>query len=310
MTFQPTHYGLVFSVEHVERARQKRDDEAMRPIWQFFLTATGGDALSQGYLDALRYRINDDADSLSHASEVLQRVSETPPEMSIGGIRGLIAAAHIFEMLRHHPLTDHWRDAWLSRFSAHVQQLQHTATDNALMGLWQMTLSVAAGVVLEDETSFQQGVEHFKQTINQGIHPEGYMRSTVGQPDGETVSRQVSSVCALAMTAEIAAQAGTDLWAYEDRGVSIGTAAQYLIYYYFYPEKWNWEQGFDRDYMAALFKQSGAFMEMVNYRLQPRGITDLLDEQAPMLDAYGGGLTSLTHHKRPAPKKKRRGLFG
>jgi len=309
MTFKPTHYGLVFSAEQIEAARLHRDDEAMQPIWNFFLAATGGDALSQAHLDALRYRVNEDADSFSHASEVLQRVSKTPPEASIGGIRRVIAAAHIFEMLRHHLLTDNWRDAWLDTFSANVEQLQNAETDDALMGLWKMTLSVAAGVVLEDDALFEHGVEHFKQTIQQQIHPEGYVRSTVGQPDGETVSRQVLSVCALAMTAEIAAQAGTDLWAYEDRGVSIGTAAQYLIYYYFYPEKWNWEQRFDRDYMEALYKQSGAFMEMVNYRLQPRGIADLLDEQAPMLDAYGGGLTSLTHRK-PAPKKKRRGLFG
>lgn len=311
MPFQPAHYGLTFSLEQIKFARQRRDEDAVRPIWDFLLAATGADALSQAHLDALRYRINDDAASAGHALEVLGRDMQQGKEVSVGGIREIFAAAHIYEMLCDHPLTSDLQSDWIAWFTQQVNQFNSTSdTLSALEKHWLMALNAAAGVVLEDASYFEKAVEAFKQAIIEDVHPEGYVRSTVGTADGESVARQVLSVCALAITAEIAQQADVDLWHFEDRGVSIATAAQYLIYYYFYPEKWNWETGFDLDYMKALFKQNGAFMELVNYRLQPRGISDLIDDQRPMFDAYGGGLTSLTHFKLGKQKKKRRGLFG
>jgi len=275
------------------------------------LGAVGGDALAQAHLDALRYRINDDAASAGHALEVLSREMQQPRPTALGGIRELLAMAHIYEMLQDHPLMADIQDDWIAYFTQQVTQANSAReTLSDLEQKWLMALHAGAAIVLEDETYLEQAITAFKQTIVEDVHPEGYMRSTIGSADGDTVAQQVLTVGALVMTAEIAMQAGTDLWSFEDRGVSIATPAQYLIYYYFYPEKWNWEKGFDLDYMKILFKQNGAFMEIVNYRLQPRGIPDLIADQRPMFDAYGGGLTSLTHLKPAKPKKKRRGLFG
>jgi hypothetical protein len=54
-----------------------------------------------------------------------------------------------------------------------------------------------------------------------------------------------------------------------------------------------------------LYREHGAFLEMVNRRARPRTIQTLLDELRPCFNATGGGLTTLTH-ALPA----RRGLFG
>lgn len=317
--FQPQHSGLYFGPRQISEASARRgspQDDAARqhlmdnqaPAWRI---------QRAGYL----YRFEDAVEATSEDAEfVVNDPLLTSGETILDALVASITAIQNFEMLRDHPVLDGKGKIWLQRLPARLQQLDE-ARQQDLLSLeqhWYILLDIASGVALEDEARFRQGVARFQQVIDQEIHPEGYIKAVVtpryGDPlytDGQSLRAQLLSVAALVLAAEAAVQAGTDLWQYENRGVSVTTAAVYMQYYYFFPDKWRWEQDntLTTEFTQTLYREHAAFMEIVAYRAHPRSIEFLLEEQRPMLSPSAGGLTTLSHGSVQIVKK-RRGLFG
>jgi hypothetical protein len=84
----------------------------------------------------------------------------------------------------------------------------------------------------------------------------------------------------------------------------------YPLYYYFYPEKWQWNgtnpNTLDQPEVERLFRLHGSFLELLNHHIgQPtRAIDLILKELRPVVDIWGGGIPSLSHGVAI-----RRGLF-
>ena len=147
--------------------------------------------------------------------------------------------------------------------------------------------------------------------INTGVHPEGYFKLlVVNATDKESAFKDMVLACAaLTLAAEAASQAGENLWQYEKRDVGLNTSVTYLVYYYFYPDKWRWGEGeMSDEYTQAIFTDIGAGLEISNRRVNPRGVELLLEDQRPFFNAYMGGLTTLSHIKTEKPRYF--GLFG
>jgi hypothetical protein len=107
--------------------------------------------------------------------------------------------------------------------------------------------------------------------------------------------RQLLTAQALVLMAEAAQHVGVDLWGYESRGVSAVTAASYLIFYYYYPQKWRWDKDLVEDDVQPLLRRHAGFLEMVYRRRPLRDFQVLLKALRPVYDVWGGGLTTLTH---------------
>jgi hypothetical protein len=182
--------------------------------------------------------------------------------------------------------------------------------------LLRAALNMAAGIVLEREPIFEAGAQVYRQTIDHSVRPEGFIPRAVQVAEGQGLAHQLLSVAALVLMAEMAQHVGVDLWRYSNRGVSVLTAATYPLYYYFYPEKWPWgteaeiregHTALEQEYATGLFRQHGGFLEMLNGRYDKplRAIRLILKDIRPVVDVYGGGLTTLTHGL-----PERSGLFG
>ena len=147
--------------------------------------------------------------------------------------------AQAFEMTRDHPA---WqptaRPVWLNLFQERVNTLSTSPyKDTQVENLWMAALVMASGILLEREDIFNAGVEVFKRTIDTEISPRGHIPKAVEGKDGGSLYRQILSVSALVLMAEAAAHCGVDLWKYNNRGVSVTTAAIYPIYYFYTPEQ-------------------------------------------------------------------------
>ena len=328
------HFGLYFNEDQLNAAREKREQETdLDEAWRWLLARPGDtireaealpdadeqaeppEPLLKPQLDefarvveaALRYRITGSDNAAQFANRALEASYGLSRDASLLiRIQQSMAGAQVFEMLRDHPgCPATWRD----QFAAQVADLLNTQqTPTALEQAWQMALGIVAGIVLDDEALVESGAAAYRQIID-SIHPEGYLRAAV-QPQEEGASpfmQQLLSVAALSLAAEAAAQQGIDLWAYENRGVGAMTAASYIIYYYFFPDKWRWNEEFTTEDTARIFREHGAFVGILSYRGQPRGLEYLLPEQRPLFGACYGGLTSLTHFGKAPQKKKRRG---
>lgn len=306
MTFAPQHTGLTFLEAHIQLSRQRRDRAPLLEAWKNLLEEAPLNEISLALWQGFRYRLDDDPDAGEHAVDLLQNGIGLHIEGSfMEQVAAALPAAQCFELVRDHPSLESGLENWLGAFRERAQQLFTIPDLNPLEMLWRGTLQTAAGIVLEDAALFDAGIEGFRQAVDEDIHPEGYLRSMVNQEEGHGYERLLLGVGALAFTAEMAAQAEVDLWGYQNRGVSLLTTMPYLLYYYFYPEKWRWSGTFDAESTRALLRQHGAFIEFANSRAPVRGIEPLLDEQRPFFCAYCGGLTTLTH-----AKPRRRGLFG
>ncbi len=258
------------------------------------------------YYHAYRYRLAEDS---AAGEQALVALNAAQPEAQtrLEQIRQIISLLHIWEMLRDHPANPSVQPPFLPVIEA---ALADNAEMTPLERAWYHTLGIAAGIALDYEPWFEAGAAGFRRVIDHDIHVEGYIKSAISGKSEETFMRQMQMVSALTLAAEAATHAGVDLWQYKNRGVGIATAAAYLVYYYFYPEKWRWSDmnALDLPMTQQLFREQGAFMEIVTYRAQPRSVELLLAEQRPMFDPLGGGMTTLTHGKFFAPKKS--GWFG
>lgn len=301
------HFGLTFSAQQLEEARQHTDEPDLQTAWQRLTQDDPADSWQTVLLDGLRYRLLDDETAGKRAASRLQQVTPPAGGPLLDALRLALTITHISELVRDliPPAT---RRNWQQSFAAQVRLLCDTATHDSVVRLWQMTLMTAAGVAFDDPDSFEAGIDHFKRTIRDDVHPDGYVHSAVKASSDDTFLRQVQAAGALVLTAEIATHAGTDLWHYEHRGVTALTAATYLLYFYFYPEKWQWTDDLTREQTTQIIREHGAFMEIASYRGYIRDVHLLLEEQRPMLAVSGGGITTLTHYA--LREKKRRGLFG
>lgn len=323
MTFKPEHIGLYFGQAQIEEAQKQREvDENLQTAWRWLLAkpeevvqeikADKQDeaptlvrkpplsGLDAAVVAGLCYRFADDKQAGQKASAFLESALQDQDSL-LETVMETIAAAHIYEMLR--PIAG---DKWRSQFAAYVDTLSVTDETPYIERIWLMTLNMVAAIVLDDEQRFSQAVSQFRHIIDNDIHPEGYIKPLITPEPEEkaTFKDMLLTVAALALAAEAATQAGVDLWAYEKREVGLMTVAPYLAYYYFYPEKWHWKEIITEDETRQLFRQYGAFIEMVAYRGKLRGVELLLEEQRPLFSGLVGGLTTLTHSV--VPKRKRR----
>jgi hypothetical protein len=331
MPFIPHHYGLYFNEEHLQNAKNQRDKEPTSWAWAWLMadseavlrqrpTPTHADKkattpvtkpllspLGQALQGAYRYRALGDTASGVLAVQFLQAGNGFEDNLGLlENIQSLMAMAHCFEMVRDHPDLRLFGNQWLQAFHERVDILVNAPSTSPHERAWQNSLHVVAGVVLESQRHFELGVSAIQQMVN-SIHPEGYIKAIVEGADELSFWRMLTTISALTLGAETATLAGENLWAYENRGVGIGTAVTYMVYYYFYPDKWKWATGITTEMTRQLFIEHGAFIEIAAHRATLRGVDILLDDQRPLFSALNGGLTTLTHSIKPSPEKKKRG---
>jgi hypothetical protein len=293
--FKPQHTGVTFSEMHIQQARTNRGKTPFDSAWQMLEHIQPNNALEAAQIGGLRFRFNSDQRAGEEAIDALFDQFNADTSDSLGYLEALaetVTLAQSFEMLRTHPAFAPGKQAqWLDQFWERVSTLNQSQY----------------GLERYEEIWQGLGVELFQQVIREEIHPEGYLHKAVSVKDGHSFYRQLLSVKALALMAEAATHAGIDLWRYAFRGVSVMTAAAYVTFYYYYPEKWQWdEENFgDGESITSLFKQHSGFIEMVNRHESIKATRLLLDDLRPIYDPYGGGLTTLTHGV-----VVKRGLFG
>ncbi|MEZ4669100.1 MAG: alginate lyase family protein [Anaerolineae bacterium] len=308
------HFGLYFTSEHVDYCHQHAEQEPF--ITALSLLNNSSESAVSSSLAALvlggfRYRFNGDMQSGEQAVLALQsghslEVSTYPTYFD--ALAGAVTLAQSVELVRDHP---HWTvdtlNNWLMNYASLTDQLQPLPENAGIVEqLWLGLLNLVSGIVLESDQRFTVGVEAFQHAIQNEIRPEGYLPRAVEISDGYTLHRDLWCVMALVGMAEAASHVGVDLWSYESRGISVSTAAAYITYYYYYPDQWRWD-AVTEELAKPLYKEQGAFLEMVNRSTHPRDLKLLLEEQRPFFTPALGGLTTLTHGKA---KKERRGLFG
>ncbi len=310
-TFQPQHTGLYFGAEHIQQARRRKERPPVKEAWALVDSLSPQDVFSGLILNGLRYRFTGDLNAGHVAATGLQE-RDWPPDgtkqaASWDDLVATVILTHAFEMVRDHPaFNDMTRHDWLARLAEVVAAWNENALEGAdyVERLWLGLLNTVAGVVLEDEAAFQRGVETYRRAVREDITPDGYITQAV-QGGGDTAFlRQLLAVKALVLMAEVGTLAGVDLWQYTVRGVSVTTAAVYLNYYYYFPDKWRWDAGKAPD-VASLLRQHGGYLEILNSRIHPKDIETILYDLRPLFDVSGGGLTTLTHSA-----VQRRGWFG
>ncbi|MGJ3238155.1 MAG: alginate lyase family protein [Anaerolineae bacterium] len=333
MTFQIVHSALYFTDNEIDIARSERGKhDHLQAAWSWLL-ATSGDVLKEtkptepdgepiqhikpwltqnGQLieAAFRHRFDQQAPALAQTKALLgQGLGLQDQESLFETITVTLAAAHAVEMVRaDFPEASRWL-ARFDRFSASLQSAHDQAS--WLDQQWLMVLDIVAGVLLDDHDRLQSAMTRYQHVIDSAIHPEGYFKPLASNPpNAERAFHEMTLACAaLTLTAEAAAHVDMQLWQYENRDVGINTAITYLVYYYFYPDKWRWgEETLNEEQTQAIFRADGAWLEMATRRVNPRGVELLLDDQRPFFNPYMGGLTTLSHFK--TEKRRRRGLFG
>jgi hypothetical protein len=331
MSFQAEHIGLYFGQSQIRAVQNQHQQHLhLNLAWQWLLTLSGNtvaeikpktqpsrqiikpqlDILGQALEAGFRYRFLEDENAAEQAVSALQMLGFIEQESLLETIQTTMASAHSFEMVREH--YDN-RQNWLNEFASFTDNvLQRSDDTDFIEQLWLMALTIVSAVVLEDETRFETGTNLFRQMIDKHIHPEGYIKVIVSdEKDAVKAFKEMALACgALALAAEAASQAGQDLWSYEKREVGINTAATYLVYYYFYPDKWRWGVGLTDSDTQAIFREHGAWMDIVCHHFLPRGVELLLEQQRPFFNAYMGGLTTLSHFKIETKGSKRWKLFG
>jgi hypothetical protein len=305
------HFGLYFTPDHVQKALKNRDQEPFLAAWNVLLDSDshpGAPAAIQ--LNGLLYRFNDDSEAGQEAVDALQSgiglyEDVAPLELEASAMNVILAQC--FELVRDHAAWTHDSQAsWLQQYAAQVQGFNQAANEALPLveRVWFGLVNLTAGIVLEDETLLEAGAAIYRQTIDNEIRPEGYLPLAVEGNDGGSLYRQMFSVSALVLMAEAASHIGLDLWRYTSRGISVVTAASYLIYYYYYPDQWRWDT-ISQEEAAELFRSNGALLEMVNLHARPKDLKLLLDDLRPLYSLNAGGLTTLSH-----ALPNRRGLFG
>lgn len=306
------HFGLYLTPDHVQKALKNRDHEPFQAAWNVLLdTDSHPGAPAAIQLNGLLYRFNDDNEAGQEAVEALQSgigLYEDDAPLELEALAMNVILAQCFELVRDHPAwTDESRVLWLQQYTAQVEgfnQAANHAIPPLVERVWLGLVNLTAGIVLEDESLLEAGAAVYRQTIANEIRPEGYMTLAVEGNNGGSLYHQMFAVSGLVLMAEAASHVGLDLWGYTSRGISVVTAASYLIYYYYYPDQWRWDT-ISQEEASELFRSNGAFLEMVNLHVRPKDLKLLLDDLRPLYGLSSGGLTTLSH-----ALPSRRGLFG
>jgi hypothetical protein len=324
--FGPQHCGLFFAESHIQQARDQRDLDPFASVWARLRQHKPLDLLSLAQWQGLRYRFDESAEAGERAARILQHDDLMPahPVSRIEALAAAITQAQVFEMVRDHPAFDRSLD-WMQGYAALVDELNRSAGDELYVEqLWMNLLNLVTAILLEQEEAFYQAVDAFKGVIRHDVHPDGYIRRATQGPQGESLMRMLLAAQALILTAEAASHAGEDLWTFNERRVSALTPMPYLLYYYYYPEKWRWDAeteggaipdapevghtALEIDSVQALYRRHGGIWEMAQRQTWSQDRQVLLDEIRPVHDVWSGGLVTLTHGTT-VPKRKRFGLF-
>lgn len=309
MTFLPQHTGLYFGPEQIEQARRRQKGYPGKVAWAFLEDHQPETDLSALVLNGLRWRFTRDKEAGCAAADQLAKedwLSGDAQAVAWDDLARAVTLAHAFEMTRETEVfSESAQRDWLAQFAARVTALNDALANSGYVErLWLGLLHTVAGVVLDDTTLFERGVAVYREAVGKDITPDGYIAQAVQRADGAAYLRQLLAVKALVLMAEAATLAGEDLWQYTVRGVSVTTAAVYLNYYYYFPDKWRWDDGAAPD-AAGLMRQHGGYLEILNSRIHPKDIETVLYDLRPIYDVTGGGLTTLTHGF-----SRRRGWFG
>jgi len=296
---------LLFSAGDLQLARDNQDREPVRSALPL-LDSQPEDALALALLQTLRFLFYSDVEAGRAALEALRIPdSQALDPARLPAIKRRYGWLTVMSQLRDHP---DWHDSaeTLSALTAAPAPRPDAAVEGDLLrALWLAAVDMAAGILLGDDVRLQSAVSTYRRAVDQHIHPEGFIKGLV-DIDGarQTYAAQFAATGALVLLSEMAQQAGEDLWSYNNRAVSFNTAATYTFYYYFYPERWRWEDGLSREQTMTIMRREGAWFEMVNRRSPLRGGEDLFAEQRPLFSAVAGGLTTLTHGLKPRAKKR------
>jgi hypothetical protein len=319
-----SHYGLIFTSEHTQIARDNQHTPPFHQAWLLLETHQPITDLDRLLISALRYRLKDDPE----AGEFVVRDLMTDyawgsidqqAESVIAQAKAFFVLSQAYELTRTHPkLADL---AWLTRYKQKFASLPRPNEDDLIGTLWYSVARMATGIVAEEQTLIDASADYFRHIITTEIHPEGNFRTAVKvDPESQSLTNQVFGTQALVLMAEMAEHIGLDLWGYESRGVSVLTAATYTVFYFFYPDQWRWNgsefrpsEGVSHEFGASLFKNNSGFIEIITRRYEKplKAVTLALDSLRPIYDIYGGGLVTLTHaiaNNKPA-RKRRRWLF-
>lgn len=301
------HCGLYFTPQHIRQATRARKREPLAGAWQLLSTREKPDWLGSTLWNGFRYRFEGDADAGGKAAENLLSLAEHLPDAPASPFaraQNTAALAQCIELVRDHPALAERRGVVLDHFAAQLAALNQLDGLNYTAEVWRGLANVAGGVVLESPDQFEMGAHIYRLVVDHDIHPDGYIPQVVEQADG--FASFVLVVQGLVLMAEAAKHAGVDLWGYNNRGVSVVTAALYPLYYYYYPEKWQWSAELLADETQGVIRRHGTFLEMLNHHIgRPTHAIDLIvNEIRPISDVYGGGIATLTH------SVTRRGLFG
>lgn len=298
--------ALYFSESDLQLARDNRDREPVRCALAL-LDTRPADPLDAASLHATRYRLHRDQTAGDRAmAALLAQDFSNEAALDLPQTRRCLGWLTVLGMLRDHAQWAEALESSLRPIVSMVNRRSQSDSDDGLEHLlWLAAATMAAGVLIENADSVEQTASVYRRMVDQSIHPEGYFKGIVDL-DGatDTFAAQFAATGALVLMAEMAQRAGVDLWNYSNRAVSINTAATYTFYYYFFPERWRWEDNLTREKTMETMRRDGAFFEMVNRRNPLRGVEQLFAEQRPMFSATGGGLTTLTHGLA-LPRKKR-----
>ena len=308
--FDPRHFGLYFSEAQGQRAHEQRDAEPLRSAWDTLRLRRPTTVLLQAQQDALLSRLAGDEEAGARALRSLQAAAaeEANGVGHLAQIVALLTQAQCHELLHDHPAFT-TRAAWLRSYAERVRvRLNADAGLLHVERMWLNALRLVSAIVLEDKGRFTMACDIFRDCVQQDLHFDGYIRAAAQGLRGESLGRMLLTAQALALCAEAATLAGEPLWQFDDRGVSALTPMPYLLYYYWYPEKWRWDGDSEGDEVPQegagapraeearqLYRRHAGLWELAQARSPSRDLQLLLDELRPVFDEWGGGPLTLTH---------------
>ncbi len=315
---QYDHCGLYFTQQHILTARKGAKRAPFQPAWERLDAPVSSQAapLEQALIHGLRWRFHENEAEGETAVRLYQTAAQSPLDdhSLLDGCMYTVGLAQLYELVRDHPHAAQITHAdGPALFMQRALQVEAALDSDDPQGMayleriWAALLLMAAGVVTENDDFCQRAASVYHQIIDHDIHPAGFIPQVVDGKDGGSLLRMLIALKGLVLIAEAAPRSGLDLWTYSNRGVSLTTAALYPLYYYYYPEKWQWDADLDPDAVKADFSAHAGYLEPLNRHIgRPTQAIDLiLSEIRPIFDPYGGGLLTLSH-----AVPQRRGLFG
>ncbi|NJO82958.1 MAG: hypothetical protein HC828_09130 [Blastochloris sp.] len=193
MMFNRQPGGLFFTPASIVAAKQASDQEPYASAYQYLRghEQSGAAAAAWG---AFRHCFANNENAAQFGLEMLLYHTEAAVDADqrmTDALAESLSLAQAYEMLRTHPaFTSEMQARWREHFEARVMHLRDRAADGTFTdGLWWSALAVGAGIVLEREPLFQQGVARFQQAVESDIRPQGHIRQAVEGEDGGSMER-------------------------------------------------------------------------------------------------------------------------